>query len=782
MINLNDPTGSAVIEVLPAKDWACLLGVTDRAVRKAVNQPGGGYIARDLLPAKWREQLNDMIVEQSARDLHHLVAIARGIEEITDPGRVPFASKSELAKNKAFAVREVMHTYFQCIDAGLPSKDAIAAAIEKSTGLFKKPWNERTVRRKRDAIEAARPPGKTVYEVKLDHFADQKEVPHYSARLENKGVVPREFISAFRAKCLEPGMEHVTSAFRFFAIAWMEGKEVPGFGTAPFSGAHFPVKLSQLRKYQPSKASRLQGNRGKAAANVLALPTVTRSHAQLNLCERITFDDTRANIYALDDLTGNVVELKLYFAMDVATRKIVGWLIREAGNVKAADVDALVARVLQKWGFAHPQAGYATTLKFERGCVACSPAKQIILEGLHPGQIYVSRTGMDGGRNAAGDYQQASSGHWFGKGEIESFMRTLAFYTEHFKGQRGGVWKRQPAQLGTVTWRDDGTPRLTQGSMLDEATIIGKAGRSLALMQSAGLDTCPSAAEAAQKFGMHSPLFYVHEVVAALPGVIHYYNTLTDHRRDGFADVREEKPEGGIRFRKESSEERATRLLAHLQARGIAPVTLAESDVSLLLQKAKPVTVTRNGVTFQLDGVSLRYFSPHSAAIREALQNTTLERKCIALFDDEAPDRIHLLKNPVGSWKSGDTAVYWETLPLDVNAPTNNKAAMARAMENTRQIHNAVAREVAVAFEPVLREREAQRESNLDTLRSVTIAHGGLRDAAPGSLLSRQIAEDPGHVVPTDAAPATTREEQRAKAAPSYIARLNAAAAAAEQP
>ena len=46
MININDPTGSAIIEVLPAKDWACLLGKTDQAVRKAVKQPGGGYIAR----------------------------------------------------------------------------------------------------------------------------------------------------------------------------------------------------------------------------------------------------------------------------------------------------------------------------------------------------------------------------------------------------------------------------------------------------------------------------------------------------------------------------------------------------------------------------------------------------------------------------------------------------------------------------------------------------------------------------------------------------------------
>ena len=763
------------MEVLPAKDWACLLGITDRAVRKAVNQPGGGYIARDILPAKWREELNAMIIEQGARDLHHLLAIARGTEDVELRGS-PFAAKSEATRQKALLVRDVMHIYFQERDLGRSDKEAIPAARARWAELFGKSCSEKTIRRKRDQIERARPPGKTVYEVKLDHFCDQKDVPHYSARLENKGVVPEEFIRAFRAKCMESGIEHVSSAFRFFAIAWLKGEEIPGFGAAPFSGAAFPVKLSQLRKYQPSRASRIQASRGKAAAMVLALPTIVRSNAELNLCERVTFDDTRANIYALDDLTGNVVELKLYFAMDVATRRIVGWLIREAGNVKAADVDALVARVLQSWGFAHPQAGYATTLKFERGCVACSPAKQVILEGLYPGQIRVSRTSMDGGSNGPGDYRQASSGHWFGKGEIESFMRTLAFYTEHLKGQRGGVWKRQPAQLGTVTWRDDGTPRLTQGSMLDEASIIAKAGRSLALMQSNGLDLAPDAAEAAKNFGLHNPLYYVHEVVAALPGVIHYYNTLTDHRREGFAEVREELPQGGIRFRKESSEERSARLLSHLRERGIGPVSLPDSDVALLLQKARPVTATRNGITLQLNGVSLRFYSPGSAVIREAMHNTTLQRECIALFDDENPDRIHLLKNSVRGWKIGDTAVYWETIPLVANA--SGKQAQASAMEDTRRVHNAVAREISVAYEPVLREREAQRESNLDTLRAVTIAHGGLRDAAPGSLLSRQIAEDFGHVVPEDSAPATTREEQRSKAAPSYIARL---AAAAEQ-
>jgi hypothetical protein len=157
------------------------------------------------------------------------------------------------------------------------------------------------------------------------------------------------------------------------------------------------------------------------------------------------------------------------------------------------------------------------------------------------------------------------------------------------------------------------------------------------------------------------------------------------------------------------------------------------------------------------------------------MHNTTLDIRCIALIDEENPDRIHLLKNTPSTWKAGDTIVYWETIPLVANA--SNKASRDAQMEDTRRTHNAVAREVAVTFEPVLREREQQRESNLDTLRSVTIAHGGLRDAAPGSALARQIHDDPGHVVPQEPVQKTTREEQRLQAAPSYIERLAAARA-----
>jgi hypothetical protein len=156
------------------------------------------------------------------------------------------------------------------------------------------------------------------------------------------------------------------------------------------------------------------------------------------------------------------------------------------------------------------------------------------------------------------------------------------------------------------------------------------------------------------------------------------------------------------------------------------------------------------------------------------MHNTTLSKECIALFDDERPDRIHLLQNSVKTWTPGQAIVYWETLPLELRADANNPAAMAHAMERTRTAHNRVTRELQSAIAPILVERDAQRQSNLDTLRAVTIAHGGLREVAPDSDLSRQCANP---------APETedTRHGQQASAADDFLRSLTSANSTPEE-
>ncbi len=230
--------------------------------------------------------------------------------------------------------------------------------------------------------------------------------------------------------------------------------------------------------------------------------------------------------------------------------------------------------------------------------------------------------------------------------------------------------------------------------------------------------------------------------------------------------MRYEAEGGGIRYRKETSDERAQRLQLALEARGVAPMVLPDSDVALLLHKARRVTVTRNGVQIQLNGCTLNFWSHASGAIREAIGLTTGSKEVIGLLDEEKPDRIHLLRNTVATWRDGDQAVYWETLPLDLRVPDNDPEAKAAAIERRRREHNRVARELTTAIEPELRERDRERETNLAVVRRVTTAHGGLRHAAPGSALGRQI-QDAEIVEPE--MEATTREEQAADALPEYL-------------
>src|SRR5207302_4647313 len=229
-------------------------------------------------------------------------------------------------------------------------------------------------------------------------YADGKSVPHHKARLLNKREIPTDFIRAFKSKCLEPGVGMVTAAYRHFDIEWKSGKNVPGFGCISdhgHCGSQFPLSIEQCRQFAPSRAAILQASRGKFAAKTSgALPTLVTSSASLRRCERYLFDDTRINIAALDDRTGRPVELKSYWCMEESSRQIVGYLVREAGACRSSDVDALVARVLRTCGIAALGAGYHTTLKFERGTVACSPARQVYLESMFLGQVRISRTSM----------------------------------------------------------------------------------------------------------------------------------------------------------------------------------------------------------------------------------------------------------------------------------------------------------------------------------------------------------------------------------------------------
>jgi hypothetical protein len=338
-------------------------------------------------------------------------------------------------QQRAFKRRKAMTAYYEALDAGRSKTAAKDAACAVWAAEFGEPCNEKTIRR---LVRTVNERG-GINEAPIEAYADGKSVPHERTRIENRLQIPDDFIAELKCRAVLPGLRGMRQAMRSMEIDWLAGHAVAGLG-ARKDGVPFPYKFEQLRKFMPPKAERALGNLGIAAARRDALPYQTNDWSKLRPMELIVLDDSRVDVIAYDDLTGKPVELRGYWAIDVATRRVLGFLIRQAGHITAKDVQMLLLRMLNSNGIAPANSGYITTILFERGTVACSAAFESVLKSLFPGRINIMRTGMDGGANFAGDYVQERSGHWQGKGIIESFMRTVAVFTSDIPGQRGGTY------------------------------------------------------------------------------------------------------------------------------------------------------------------------------------------------------------------------------------------------------------------------------------------------------------------------------------------------------
>jgi hypothetical protein len=271
--------------------------------------------------------------------------------------------------------------------------------------------------------------------------------------------VPRELIVELRRRATMPGTKAFSVAVKTILFMWKDGKEIPGLGCwpdwwranhpkepMPDQAPDFPFSRSTLYRYQPSKALSAAGTKGAKAAKE-QLPYIEMDYASLRAMELITLDDVRLDLKAIDPQTGLVVDLVSYCVIEAASRMILGFVLRPAGSILQADVDALIGHVLMTFGVG---AGYSTHIIFERGSVACSDAKQRMLEGLSDGSIKVHRTGMVGGIRWVGQGADSACGNPCGKAIIESFNRTLHLMLNNLPGQRGNCYQNQPQNLDAV--------------------------------------------------------------------------------------------------------------------------------------------------------------------------------------------------------------------------------------------------------------------------------------------------------------------------------------------
>ncbi len=806
---------------LTAAEWCQLLGYKKQSfagrripVAGQVLSNGGltkTYRFSDL-PADYQETLQALRQRQGCRTFAALLDVREVEAERWQPAR-ELGTLASATQTLAELRKAALSIYWQTYEADPHDGRATLRTQARWLEVIGKPICARNVRRWVKAIEARGGPDNAPIEayagLKSEHG---KCVPHPNARREEKLQIPRELIEAFKCACTKVGQEHIRNAYReTVELPWLQGLVVPGVGVRPEPGAKFPFTFAQLRDFAPSKGARQLRTQGSAAARRDSLPHGRNTRAFLHRAERLLIDDSRINIIATDDLTGRPVELRCQFLLDVGPlSRIEGFVVREVGNMRATDTDALIARALRHGcGLAAPGAGYRTTIRFERGAVACSGDRERFLLSSFPETLAIDRTRMLGGRAFAGDFQQSSSGDWMGKSHVESFMRTLAYFLQHVPGQRGGTYARQPGALG-LKGRQAGTGSLlyTRGSQVHRGALTAFAERAMAVFEG---DLDAKIAAWSEHGGVCGPapeklphgrlkvdaLYPVSWVIDAVKAFVAYYNQRTDHRIEGARRIEEICPETRkLRHRVESPDERAAWLHAHCPTERISAAACAR-----LLLRARPVTVGKNGVTVKVAPFGdLRFWKEGSIVCGAAGLLCSGEKKLTALLDEEAirhaqtPEELRrcellIVGNTAEALARGEPARFWEALPLYEVPSLNDPAALARQNEMMQRERDRLAAEMVMAAGPEIVRQAGHLRSDLSALQAVVVANDGARRAtAPDSSFLRVLsaAAEGGDIEPADgdaempgegATPAS-RHDQMQDAVSAYAASLAAQFAA----
>ncbi len=694
---IQEPTVAAVLdEKLSAPDWVKLIravraqrgeSFSEQAFRKrcsglSVSEITGGAMRvlfpLSRLPDDYRRELDLLKTMHAAQTFHELHSMIRcetrhELAVVKTTGK-PWESHPEAAKDRALKRQQVMTSYYLAREAHGEMKSVqIAQATWKEA--FGEECNEKTIRRLRDKIDRC-----GGAHAQREAFLDNKSCEHKAARREVKLGIPSVLIEEFKSRCIASGAGHISSAYDSLVVDWMTGNEVPGLPIRS-NGAAFPWSYKQMRPFAPSTAARVRGSRGEAAYLREAAPWIHRSVETLRPLEMLVLDDTRIDLIATDDHNvGRLVELKAYVLMDVRTRRILGFCVKD-GPIGKEDVFSLLARGLR--GFGLPS-GYPMRILFERGAVACAPAAQTLLESIWPGRIEIHRTSMDGRKSQVAAFAESQSGHWMGKAWIESFMRTLAFMLEQIPGQRGRKYELQPAQLGlkgrdhaTGMLRYDKAPSGTSTQM-HEAALTGFASLALEWFERGTIGDGRARLKA-------RALMPKSWVIRKIADNVAFYNSRHDHRRTGYAVKETIDSNGALASETESADELWERLSAANPAERVHPADAA----SLLKWRGKTVNVcARQGVTMDVKPFKgLRFWSETSLACHLAAQMSTQTKRMVALYDEEAlrtwrPGcgwnvEVHLLHDTSAAWQPGDAGRYLETLPLCTQPEILDEAAMA---------------------------------------------------------------------------------------------------------
>jgi hypothetical protein len=398
-----------------------------------------------------------------------------------------------------------------------------------------------------------------------------------------------------------------------------------------------------------SKATKALLHHGIATARAF-LPQVHSTREGLRFLELVQFDDIKLDWRVFDPATGQVMDLWLLIAHDVATTLLLGFgmrpaRVREDGSqehLKLRDTKQLFGWMLERYGLPP----YQMIGKFENATATLSEGSAAAIEEMLPDRIRISWGSMIGGKSPLG-YAERAVGNSKAKASLESCNRlfhTIGAFTD---GQTGPLYNVRPADLAARE---------------RECRDIW--------------DAVPEHL----RYQAQYPLLTLAQARLRVVEICRIRNSRTDHAIEGFERIVVD--EGGkLRQRLESPTERAARLMAPFVGEWthVSPEIIAAFYAHT--QRTRPVE--DNGeIKFQHEDKVLR-FQPPTPEL-----TLTPGTKVLCYFHPDDPRYLHLTTGKgavLGTWLRTSLVKYGDEYGL-ADAIRRSASALAAAKARAAEL------------------------------------------------------------------------------------------------
>ena len=375
-----------------------------------------------------------------------------------------------------------------------------------------------------------------------------------------------------------------------------------------------------------SKAVKKLRHEGSAAARTY-LPQVHSTREGLRFMELVQFDDVRCDFRVIDTVTGQICDLWLLVARDVATTMLLGFgmrpaLARDDGSqehLKLQDMKQLSGWMLETYGLPP----WVMKWVLENGTATLGEAVRAALGEMLGDRIDFQMASMISGKSSAGFWEKAV-GNSKAKAMLESLNRLQHMMASHFPGQIGLNYGKRPTEL---------------------------------LAREAEAKEIWAAHRAEDRAALAYPVLTIPQAREKLFEIFRQQNQRTDHTCEGFAQVvewfdgqqwqRSNPPSDDckVRARMESPMERAATLVHPIgEWSRVSPEIITAFYAHT--QRRRPVEA--NGeIQFSHEGKVLRFTPP---APEFALAPET---KCLCYFNPDDPRFLTLTDGRggiLGTW------------------------------------------------------------------------------------------------------------------------------------